>query len=104
MVFLDNLRKKYKETPTLREIVKLIPFAGGPIDALVAPDDAMRFFTPIDKSFLKKQSRRKVESILNTSIGDWPLIVQNLDLKRKNNRGQTTVFFTILEIKGTDLF
>ena len=30
----------------------------------------------------KKQRKRKVETILNTSIGDWPLIVQDLDLKR----------------------
>jgi tetratricopeptide (TPR) repeat protein len=82
MSIWEKLRNKYKETPTLREGVKLIPYAGGPVDALVAPDDALRYFIPVNKSFLNKQKERKVESILNASIGDWPLVVQNLDLKR----------------------
>ncbi len=65
MSIWENLRNKYKETPTLREGVKLIPYAGGPVDALVAPDDTLRYFIPVNKSFLKKQKERKVETILN---------------------------------------
>ncbi len=82
MTFINSLRKKYKRNKWVRAAVNLIPSVGGALDTIVVPEDVLKYFTPINKAFFKKQGKREIKTILNASIGDWPLIVHNQDLKR----------------------
>ena len=81
MSFINTQRIKYKRSKLLRAAVTLIPY-GSLIHTILVPGEVSYYFTPINKAFFKKQAKRKINTILNASIGDWPMIVQNQDLKR----------------------